>query len=100
VAKGDPGQFWLLFSLQPTKPAELVPEDRMGACAALLDPADVQGGCSEVHLIPAQVDQLAGPEAVAVGHQDHRGIPVRPTLSLGGLEQPFNFGLRQIGQGF
>jgi hypothetical protein len=25
---------------------------------------------------------------------------VRPTLSLGGLEQPFNFGLRQIGQGF
>jgi hypothetical protein len=28
---------------------------------ARLDPADVQGGRSEVHLIPAKVDQLGSP---------------------------------------
>ena len=68
----------------------------MGARAALLDPADVQGGRSEVHLIPAQVRRLARPQAVPVGHQDHRAVPVRPTVSLGGLEQPLDLGLRQV----
>ena len=68
----------------------------MGARAALLDPADVQGGRCEVHLIPAQVRQLACPQAMPVGHQDHRGVPVCPTVSLGRLEQPINLGLREV----
>ena len=42
----------------------------MGAGGALLDPTDVKGGSSEVHLIPSQVDQLGNPQAVAVGDQD------------------------------
>lgn len=37
----------------------------MVARRALLDPADVQVGVIEVDLIPAQVDQLADPEAEA-----------------------------------
>ena len=68
----------------------------MGAGAALFDPADVEGGRGEVDLIPAQVDQFGCPEAVAIGHQDHRGIPVAPSVALGGLEQPLDLGLRQV----
>jgi hypothetical protein len=29
-------------------------------------------------------------------HQDHRGVPMSPTVSLGGLEQPFDLGFRQV----
>jgi hypothetical protein len=54
----------------------------MGAGTALLDPADVQGGGGEVGLVPAQVRQLAGPEAVPVGHKDHGGVPVPQRLPL------------------
>jgi hypothetical protein len=68
----------------------------MGTWRALLDPADVQGGRSEVHLIPAQVGQLAGPETVAIGNKDHRGVAVGPAVALGGPEQPFDLGLRQV----
>ena len=68
----------------------------MRARAALLGPADVQGGRGEVHLIPAQVRQFARPEAMTVSHKDHRGVPVGPSVSLGGLEQAFDLGLRQI----
>jgi len=62
----------------------------------LLDPANVQGGRSEVHLIPPKVCQLACPQAMSVGHKDHRGVPVCPAVALGGPEQPFDLGLRQV----
>ena len=68
----------------------------MGARGALLDPADVQRGGPEVHLIPPQVRQLGRPQAVPVGHQDHRGVPVAPAVSRGGLHQPLDLGLRQV----
>lgn len=68
----------------------------MGAGAALLDPADVQGGGGEVDLIPAQVGQLAGPEPMPIGHKDHRSVPVRPSVALRGPQQPFDLGLRQV----
>ena len=31
-----------------------------------------------------------------VGHQDHRGVPVAPTVSRGGFHQPLDLGLRQV----
>ncbi len=68
----------------------------MGAWRALLDPADVQRGRAELHLIPAQVHQLGGPQAVPVGHQDHGGVPVAPAVSLGGFHQPLDLGLGQV----
>jgi hypothetical protein len=68
----------------------------MGAGGALLDPADVQRGRGEVDLVPAQVGQLARPQAVAIGHKDHGGLPVRPSVGLGDLEQPFDLGFRQV----
>jgi hypothetical protein len=31
-----------------------------------------------------------------LGHQDHRGVPVAPAVSRGGLHQPLHLGLRQV----
>jgi hypothetical protein len=45
----------------------------MGAGSALFDPADVQVGCLEVDLVPAQVHEFGSTQAVAVGHD--RGDP-------------------------
>ena len=40
--------------------------------------------------------QLAGPQAVPIGHQDHRGVAVAPAIALGGFQQPLDLGLRQV----
>ena len=56
----------------------------MRAGGALLDPADVQGGRSEVHLLP-------------VGHKDHGGVSVVVTIVPGGLDQPLlDLSLREM----
>jgi hypothetical protein len=66
----DERRFRLLLALQPPQRPQLVAEDWMGAGRALLDPTNVQGGRPELDLIPAQVNQLARPQAMPVGHQD------------------------------
>ena len=68
----------------------------MGTWGALLHSTDVQRGCPEVHLLPAQVHQFGGPQAMPVGHKDHRGVAVTPTVSLGGIHKPLDLGLRQV----
>ena len=47
------GRLRLLLTMQPPEGAQLVTDDRMRAGSALLGPADVQGGRSEVNLLPA-----------------------------------------------
>ena len=68
----------------------------MGAWGALLDPADVQGGRAEVHLIPAQVHQLGDAEAMPVAHQDHGGVPVAPAVAVGCCHQPLDLSFREV----
>ena len=63
---------------------------------ALLDPADVQGGRPEVHLIPTQVDQLGRSQAVPVGHEDHGRVAVAPAVALGNLDEPLDLGLGEV----
>ena len=63
---------------------------------ALLDPAHVQRGRGELDLVPAQVHQLGGPQAVPVGHQDHRGVAVAPAVLPGRVHQPLDLGLGQV----
>jgi hypothetical protein len=43
--------------------------------SALFDSTDVQDGVFEVHLLPAQVHQLRGPQTVPEGHKS-------PVLSM------------------
>lgn len=62
----------------------------------MLDPADVEGCGSKVHLVPAEVDQLGNPEAVAIGDEDHGGVTVSPSIAFGGLYEQFHFGFRQV----
>jgi hypothetical protein len=50
---------------------------------ALFNPPDVQRGGPEVDLIPPQFHQLGNPQAVPVGHQDHRGTKVLPLIDYG-----------------
>jgi hypothetical protein len=90
------GRFRLLFPLEPPQHAQFVPEDRVCRGRSLLDPADVQGGRDEVHLIPAQVRQLARPEAMPIGHKDHGAITMAPSVALSGRKQPLDLGLRQV----
>ena len=85
-----------LLALQPPQGPQFVPKDRMGARCALLDPAHVQGGRSELHLIPTQVHKLRSPQAVPIGHEDHRRVPLAPTVPLGLVHQPLDLGLGQI----
>jgi hypothetical protein len=57
----------------------------MRSGSALLDPTDVQRGRSEVDLLPAEIDQLRHPEAVPVGHKNHRGVPLAVAVAFGRL---------------
>jgi hypothetical protein len=68
----------------------------MGAGSTLLDPADVERRCSEVRLIPAQVHQFRHPQAMPVGHKDHRGVPVAPAVSRGGFHHSLYFSVSQV----
>ena len=62
----------------------------------MFDAADMQAGIGEVDLVPAKVDDLARPEAVSVGDQDHGGVAMSPAVLAGGLEQPFDLGFGQV----
>jgi hypothetical protein len=57
------------LAMQPAQSAELVALDRVGAWGAVLDPSDVEHGAVEIDLVPAQVADLGGPQAVPVGQQ-------------------------------
>ena len=68
----------------------------MGARRALLDPAHMQVARSKVHLLPAQVHKLRDPQAVTIGDQEHRSVPMAPTVSLHGGQKPLDLGLSQV----
>jgi hypothetical protein len=57
---------------------------------------DVQGGGSEIDLIPAQVGQFGGAQAMPVGHKDHGGIAVAVTIAFGGFDKSLDFALREV----
>jgi hypothetical protein len=85
------GDLGSCFALEPPQRSQLIAYDRMGAWRALLGPADMQGGRPEVHLIPAQVNQLGNPETVPIGHEDHGGVPMAVAVALGCFHKPLDF---------
>src|SRR5262245_21727382 len=50
----------------------------------------------EVDLAPLQVADLAGAQAVAIGHQDHQRIAVAFAVLAGGLHQAFDFAFAEM----
>jgi hypothetical protein len=56
----------------------------------------MQAPGGEVDVVPPQRHDLRGSEAVAVGDQDGRGVPVPAAVLLGGLDEPLDLPLGQI----
>ena len=68
----------------------------MHAGIPALGPAYVQAPGGEVDVVPPQRHQLRGSEAVAVGHQDGRGVPMPRAILPGRLNEPLDLSLGQI----
>ena len=64
--------------------------------SALFDPADVQVGRIEIDLVPAQVHEFGGTQAVAVGDEDHGGVAVTPPVFLAGIHEPLDLSLGEV----
>jgi hypothetical protein len=67
---------WRLLALKAAQGAELVPLDGMHARRSSLGPADVETACRQLDLVPLQIADLHGTQAVPVGDQDHGGVTV------------------------
>src|SRR3954454_24759876 len=63
---------------------------------AALCPTYSKAGSAEVDLIPAEVNKLRWPEAVAIAHQDHGGVTVTVAVALGGIAKLLDLGTGQI----
>ena len=50
----------------------------------------------EKHLLLSDIDQLAGPKAVAVGDEQHRGVAVTIAIALRGGEELVDLGLGEM----
>ena len=74
-----------LALFQPPQGTQLTATDRVNAGRAALGAANVQFPGLEVDIIPTQGYELAGPQAVAVGDQDGRGVPMAPAVFPAGL---------------
>jgi len=63
----------------------------------VLDPVNVQAALGEFDLLPLQVADLRGPQAMAVGDQDHGRIPMPVAAMLSGaVHQPLNLALGEV----
>jgi hypothetical protein len=83
------GGFAQELAQRPTFPCRY----RMHAGIPSLGPAHMQSPGGEVDVVPAQRYDLRGSEAVAVGNQDRRGVPVPRAVLLGGLDEPLDLSL-------
>jgi hypothetical protein len=68
----------------------------MHAGISALGPAHMQSPGGEVDVVPTQCHQFRGSEAVAVGNQDRRGVPMPGAVLLGGLDEPLELSLGEI----
>ena len=68
----------------------------MRAGAAPLDPADVQGGTPEIHLIPTQVHGLSRTQAMPESDKDHGGVTMAVPVLPGRSHQRLDLMLSQV----
>jgi len=62
----------------------------------MLDPAHMHFSTIEIDLIPAQVNELGDPQALAAGDQNQSGIAMAITIACRSLDELFNLGVSQI----
>ena len=70
---------WLLFALEAAQGAQFIALNRVRGRRAFLGAADVQRRCGEIDLVPSQVNQFGGAQAVTEGHEDHRAVAQSPS---------------------
>ena len=92
----DERRLRLLLALKAPQGTQFISQYRVSARGASLNPADVQRSRRELDLIPSEVNKLGGAEAVAIGHQDHRGIPMPPAVLPGEVHQPLDLRFGQV----
>ena len=50
----------------------------------------------ELDLIPAQVHEFGSTQAVAVSHEDHRGVAVAIAVAVGNFHEPLDLSLGEV----
>src|SRR5262249_19806885 len=75
----------------------LVTANRVHAGNPILDTVNVQAALGELDLLPLQVADLRGPQAVAIGDQDHGRVamPIAAMLA-GAVHQPLDLALGEV----
>jgi hypothetical protein len=63
---------------------------------SILDPVNVKSGGSEIYLLPAQVNNFGGSQAMPIGNEDHRRVSVTVSVTLRGLDELLNLGFGQV----
>ena len=86
-----------ILPLQSAQCSQFWPTDRMGARSAILKAIDVKQPLGKVDLVPAQGNQFAHPQGMAVGNENHSCVPVPvPPLLLSGSDNLLNLGFGQV----
>jgi hypothetical protein len=68
----------------------------MGARPAILDAAHMQVRGLEINLIPAEINDLGGPQGMAEGEQDHERVTPAVPVPARRLNQPLDLMLGQV----
>ena len=69
----------------------------MHAGDPVLDPVNVQAAFGQLDLLPLQVADLRGPQAMAVGDQDHGRVAMSVAAMLAGVvHQPLDLALGEV----
>ena len=84
------------FAQQLAQCSTFAGRHRMHAGVAALGPMDMQAARGEVDVVPAQSHHLRRSQAVAVGDQDRRRVPMPAAVLLGGLDEPLDLPFCQV----
>ena len=86
----------LLLALELPQSTQFIAHDGVNAIDAALEAPDVQIALAPVDLVPAQVDQLADPQAMPVSDQDHQAVAMTVVVLPSRLHEPLDFVSGQI----
>ena len=95
-AREDEWRGRVLLALEPAQRPQLAAGQRVDGLRAALEPAHMEAAMGKIDGVPAQRDQLARPQAMAVGDQDHGGVAVAIAVLASCRDQPIDLGIGQV----